>query len=410
MDRRCFQCNGPVLQRRHHQYCSATCVDMARTWVCLGCGAIKKARFPSQTKTYCADCLGRKRGIVAQTHFQQTRDQQVARARVLVVCNYDKCPRPLDLLDLTRSQIKHPSSCRHPECKDALREERHGGNRPLAGGEAFCEGCGRSRGYLRPYYARKFPYCRDCAASRRAAFALPDPADPQDAPLSEVPVRGLKEWRPCGLSGCNSGRLVLISEIKKYPDRTFYCSRPHFKDATAARIPRIRCRSCDRERALERAHIPQTFDPETMTYLCQNCRPARSEMRTFPCDRGGCDITFDRRVSVNAPDIPRFCSLTCRVLHYDGGRAVCANPHCYNPIPRRKRYNRYCGTACYEASKPGRPTPHRQPSKAEGLVVAQIESGVRRIKVIVDRTGVARNTVRRVFRERGIVAGPHATT
>jgi len=421
MDRRCLQCNGPLPPTRrergriasgnHQHYCSDTCLDLARTWVCKGCGTLDKAHKPSRKRTYCAKCVGRQENTVARTVFQKTRDRQIAQGRVLVACNYDKCPRPGDLLDLTRSESQRPSRCRHPECKAALREERHGGCSPLTGREIFCADCGESRGYRPPYYERKFKFCRVCAQRMREANTLPTQTVETAAPLvADGQAHALKEWRTCGLDGCESGRLVWISEIKKYPDRTFYCSWAHVKAAQAARTQHIHCRGCTQERVLERAHIPRAFDPETMTYLCQACWPVRSVVQTFDCHRAGCSIRFERRVLVSALDVPRFCSRTCRVLHYDGGRAVCANPRCYNPIPRRKRYNRYCSTSCYEASKPGRPTPHRQPSKAEGLVVAQIESGVRRIKVIVDRTGVARNTVRRVFRERGIVAGPHALT
>jgi len=421
MDRRCLQCKGPLPRARrqgrgritsgnHPHYCSDACFDVARTWICVGCGALDKACRPCRKRTYCADCLGRHYNKAARV-FQETRDRQVAQGRVLVACTYDKCSRPQDLLDRTRSQSKRPASCRHDECKVALREERHGGCNPLTGREIFCMGCGQSRGYRPPYYEHKFKYCRVCAQRRREANTIsPQTVKTSTSLVGDGQAHALKEWRACGLNGCDSGRLVWISEIRRYPNRTFYCSLSHFKAAMARRGTRIHCRGCGQERALERSHIPRTFDPETMTYLCQVCQPPRSVVRMFTCHRAGCSLTFKRRVFVNAPDIPRFCSLTCRVLHYDGGRAVCANPHCYNPIPRRKRYNRYCSTACYEASKPGRPTLHRKPSKAELLIEPYIESGERRIRVIVDRTGVARNTVRRVFRERGIVAGPYALT
>jgi len=401
MERQCLQCETPfTLSHRRKYYCSETCVEMARTWVCAGCSAIKKARFPSQKKTYCADCCARQRGFLARTFFQETRDRQVAQGRVLVVCTYDKCPRPEDLLDRTRSESKHPSLCRHPECKIALREDRHGGNRPLAGREAFCTGCGRPRGHLRPSYARKFKHCRACAVRIREAGKI-QPESPATL-VADDQVHELKEWRACGLVGCDSGRLVYVSEIRKYPNRTFYCSRPHFKAATAMRVPRVHCRACGRERALERAHIPQTFDPETMTYLCQACRPTRSLVRMFTCHRAGCSTLFERRVSVNAPDIPRFCSLTCHVLHYDGGRALCANSRCYNPIPRRKLHNRYCGVACYQIAERGQPNPHHQPSKAEQAVLLQWERGERGVRNLATASGVARNTVRRVLREHAL--------
>ncbi len=391
MERRCYYCKEPYTLGVHQIYCSEECFKAARTKTCP-CG--KQSYVPgrpSRKKAFCDDCTRRRRDIVAQTVFQQTRERQMAQAEVRVVCNYAKCPRPYDLIPLTRNQAKRPSECRHPECKVAYRDDCHGGKRLPTSREIFCKSCGKSRGYHPPSYAREYEYCLKC--SRR-----------QHPTKNRIPASD-KEWRPCSLPGCNSGRYVPISTIKRYPERKFVCSRAHSRASAPA--PRIHCRSCPRERRLRSSHIPRTFDAQTMTFVCRVCQPSKTVVETFTCDGVGCDKTFERRVSRKALKKPHFCSPECQGEYRRLLQRLCAR--CGQRIQRRGLNNTYCSWDCFQEAKTGRPNPHRQPSKAERTVLEAIARGIRGARTIEREYGVARNTVRRVFREQGIVAGPHVT-
>lgn len=380
MERQCRQCETSFTFAKHQIYCSGKCVEAARIRTCP-CGKQFRARWPSQKRTLCDDCKQSRLDIVAQTVFRETRERQIAQAHVLVTCNYAQCPRPEELIPLIRSQAKKPSACRHPECRVAYRADCHGGNKLPAGNEAFCEGCGKSRGYRPLSYLRKYKYCPDCVRHQ-----------PDSSTTSP------KEWVPCALHGCNSGRLIFLSEIKRFADRTFYCSREHFIVAEAIRrgAARIHCNSCGQERRLHRAHVPQTLDFETMTFVCRACRPVKTVRQTFICDRTGCSKIFARRVPLNHKIVPHFCSLTCRAEHYRSLQRLCA--HCRQRIKRRGRHNMYCTWQCYQDYKKGRPNPHHQPSKAEQKVLDAMARGIHGVRTLERECGVARNTVRKVVR------------
>jgi len=394
----CRQCKQlfPVTPR-HLWYCSDDCVQKARTRACAWCRKDFPARgYGAGQKKYCsAECRELGHGLNMMAHAQANAERQRRESRVDVVCTYAKCPRRHDLISLRRSEAQHPSKCRHPECRVAAREDWKLRGAARKGDERDCKGCRRSMGYLPPNRLDQ-EYCTDCTRQGLGRAS---------------PRRG--EWRVCDLEGCTTPVYVRPSQVRRSATGLFYCCPAHGyarpkKSRAQPRTVRARCRVCDHERRVSRGKEPRTFDETTATYLCERCRPWKTETRDFVCSRSGCSVSFPRRVRIAGPTIPRFCTEVCRSQHRRALQRLCAR--CNGPILRRGQSNVYCSLSCYHEAEKDHPNPHRQPSKAELLIEPYIESGERRIRVIVDRTGVARNTVRRVFRERGIVAGPHALT
>lgn len=356
-------------------YCSDACKEADNTRICKLCGKTFHVTF-GHTRLYCGrKCAGQAdREVAIQASATKRRSQ-----RISVPCIWPDCPRPYDLLSLPSSWTKHPSKQRHPECRAAYRLACGGGTKPRKGRVVECKGCGTTIGYRMPSQTGQ-EYCNLCA--HRHLRGKPRPIKSG-------------EWRTCPFETCSN--VTYVSPSRAARASVTFCSVAHRFAALESGVI-VTCRVCGSVKRYSPSLLPRAMDRATMTWVCTDCRPRKTAVRSFTCAQ--CHDSFTRRVSLTSSvDDDRFCQASCRKQYYREMRRR-ANPcqYCGKVIERRGRHKAYCNWDCYIAGKTGQPLPHYHPSKAELRIIAAWTAGARGVRPLARASSASINTVQKLIK------------